>query len=275
MKKFEFIKNGIEFSFRNPTWNEFYKKLRMEYKIIGIKENTENDGYFYNSDFMVNRNAMELNNIKINGKTVAGVGLPEDILKEVIALHKQMQYNNLQKRLNSDIRYTLNDTDSYGIYNGISEFDITEIVSDIKKQLNSDATIYADDIARILNKDEELMKIAINTYIPNPEGNWNDEYMTWFRKAVEKKAAPGNGIIPNNVIRKKIIAIITPQIEKKKEDNIKIQDIFNMAKKTGEKQQLNRYITDCNDPKEECSTDIVIEYAMPDGTIKTIRSHTW
>jgi hypothetical protein len=50
---------------------------------------------------------------------------------------------------------------------------------------------------------------------------------------------------------------------------------FEAAKTTGERQVLRSYIADCNDPKEECSTDIVTVYAMPDGTTKTVRNHTW
>jgi len=53
------------------------------------------------------------------------------------------------------------------------------------------------------------------------------------------------------------------------------QAIFDTAKETGEKQVLRSYATDCNDPKEECSTDIITVYAMPDGSTKTDRTHTW
>jgi hypothetical protein len=55
----------------------------------------------------------------------------------------------------------------------------------------------------------------------------------------------------------------------------KIDAIFETAKNTGEKQVLRGYTCNCNDPSEECSVDMVTEYAMPDGTIKTIRNHCW
>jgi len=55
----------------------------------------------------------------------------------------------------------------------------------------------------------------------------------------------------------------------------RVAAIFDTAKATGEKQELKRYMTDCNDPHEECSTDVVTVWAMPDGSEKTTRMHTW
>lgn len=50
---------------------------------------------------------------------------------------------------------------------------------------------------------------------------------------------------------------------------------FDEAKRTGQRVELRSWMEDCNDPREECSTDSVTEYAMPDGTTKTERLHTW
>lgn len=38
------------------------------------------------------------------------------------------------------------------------------------------------------------------------------------------------------------------------------------AKETGERVQIRRYSTGCNDRREECSLDIVTEWALPDDT---------
>jgi len=183
------------------------------------------------------------------------------------------------KIFESDIRYTMNDTTAYGIYNGISEFSITEIVEDIKKQHNSNAFIFADDIAKILNHDEELKQIAIETYRPDPEGDWTEEYLTWFRAAAKEKKAPGYGIIPNHIIRAKITDIIlrktAEENKEKQEEQSRINNLFEIARKTGEKQLINKWLEDCNDPQEECNTDICYEWAMPDGTRQYTRNHTW
>lgn len=50
---------------------------------------------------------------------------------------------------------------------------------------------------------------------------------------------------------------------------------FAEARRTGERVELRSWMADCNDPREECSLDHVTEYAMPDGTTKIERQHTW
>lgn len=50
---------------------------------------------------------------------------------------------------------------------------------------------------------------------------------------------------------------------------------FEEAKKTGKPVEIRSWTADCNDPHEQCSLDIITEYAMPDGTITTDREHTW
>jgi predicted house-cleaning noncanonical NTP pyrophosphatase (MazG superfamily) len=82
-------------------------------------------------------------------------------------------------------------------------------------------------------------------------------------------------MIPNRLVREKIVEIILKAVNANRAETEKIQEIFDTAKETGEQQEILRYLTDCNDPKEECSTDIVVEYAMPDGTKKIERNHTW
>lgn len=90
MKTFEFEKQGIKFVFRNPKLNQ-YGKLIMEYKINGVKENKSNDGYYFNSEFLPDKKAMTFYNVKIKGKTFGGVGLPEDILKEIKTLFEELK----------------------------------------------------------------------------------------------------------------------------------------------------------------------------------------
>lgn len=50
---------------------------------------------------------------------------------------------------------------------------------------------------------------------------------------------------------------------------------FEEAKTTGKPVELSRYTTGCNDPHEDCDLDVVVSYAMPDGSVKTERHHTW
>src|SRR5690606_35099455 len=47
------------------------------------------------------------------------------------------------------------------------------------------------------------------------------------------------------------------------------------AKRIGAPVEIRHWAEPCNNPFEECSLDVVVEYAMPDGTTKIERRHTW
>lgn len=72
---------------------------------------------------------------------------------------------------------------------------------------------------------------------------------------------------------------VQPKIEAKKEQEAKrkaeIEAKIQEAKETGKPVELRRWVESCNDPKEDCDIDHVVEYVMPDGTTKTERYHTW
>ena len=73
--------------------------------------------------------------------------------------------------------------------------------------------------------------------------------------------------------KKKKVHIAKEEEEKKEDDGIKKK--FEEAKQTGKPQQLNRWMDECNDENEDCSLDEIIIFAMPDGTTKEKRFHTW
>jgi Na+-translocating ferredoxin:NAD+ oxidoreductase RnfG subunit len=62
-----------------------------------------------------------------------------------------------------------------------------------------------------------------------------------------------------------------------KEDNKRKNNsiAFIMAKQTKERQFLEQYSEECNDPTEECDIDNVYVYALPSGNIEKIRIHTF
>lgn len=63
----------------------------------------------------------------------------------------------------------------------------------------------------------------------------------------------------------------TKEAQKKAELNAKFEE----AKRTGKPVEIFRTTTECNDPKIECSLDIITIWAMPDGTQKEERIHTY
>lgn len=50
---------------------------------------------------------------------------------------------------------------------------------------------------------------------------------------------------------------------------------FDEAREIGKPVVLRSWTAECNDRREQCSMDIVREYAMPDGGTKVERQHTW
>lgn len=63
--------------------------------------------------------------------------------------------------------------------------------------------------------------------------------------------------------------------EIKEEERRRVEPFIARARETGARVEVRRYSTGCNDRREECSLDIVTEWALPDGTIETARMHTW
>jgi len=65
------------------------------------------------------------------------------------------------------------------------------------------------------------------------------------------------------------------EAKKQAEKEAEIEAKFEEAKATGKPVELYRFIVNCNDPRLECSTDIIIVYAMPDGSKDERRIHTY
>lgn len=70
-------------------------------------------------------------------------------------------------------------------------------------------------------------------------------------------------------------SIVAQKEEKKEERNTERKAIMDKAVQTGEKKELSRTHDECNDQDESCDIDEIVEYAMPDGTTKVVRHHTW
>jgi len=60
-----------------------------------------------------------------------------------------------------------------------------------------------------------------------------------------------------------------------KERKLKEDAAFKVATETNQPQIIETYPVECNDRNEECDMDNIVVYAMPDGTKKKTRHHTW
>jgi len=61
----------------------------------------------------------------------------------------------------------------------------------------------------------------------------------------------------------------------KKKLKEKEQEAFEEAKRTGHEILIDQMYVPCDGSVEECNLDILIKYAMPDGTTKIVRRHTF
>lgn len=278
MKTFEFEKQGIKFVFRNPKLNQ-YGTLVMEYKIPKIKENKNNDGYFYNSEFLPDKNAMSLYDVKINGKKIGGVGLPEEILKEVKSLLKQFEIereSNINQVVNELVEGKRNiyfrivgcdfphyqawirnlPEDLQGLEQNIMERAIKAVMGKDEFVLNS-----CDYLQKAANKNIGFVEKLGN--ILNPE----------FNAETQKYYGYKNTVVTG--FEMKLSDILQPILEKREAYKKKLDAIFTKAKETGEPQIIRQWMDECNEKDLDCSFDNIIEYAMPDGTRKIKRIHCY
>ncbi len=72
-----------------------------------------------------------------------------------------------------------------------------------------------------------------------------------------------------------VLAFAREQQAKEIEKKRKREAVFRTARETGERQVLGSWMDECNDPTEQCSLDSCTEYAMPDGSTRVERMHTW
>ncbi|MEF8880031.1 MAG: hypothetical protein V5A64_06550 [Candidatus Thermoplasmatota archaeon] len=113
---------------------------------------------------------------------------------------------------------------------------------------------YEDELEKIREEREELPLSGKTTSIEFDREIFL-EYLRKAEKKVEKEET------------------ISKQKEEEKEE--KERRLFEIAKKTGEKQKIESFPVPCRDSREECNLDIVTSYAMPDGKRKEEINHTW
>ena len=63
--------------------------------------------------------------------------------------------------------------------------------------------------------------------------------------------------------------------ESEQKEKQKYEEAKKEARKTGNNVIINRFSVECNDPNEECNTDIITVYMTPSGRTKEKRTHTW
>lgn len=216
----------------------------------------------------------------------------------------------MEKPVKGEARFEVRDIKTQQGYTGINLYSGSEIAKALKSKGKDVLIVVAPEVLDFVRKthEEERNKVIEEAkkdpetwitwegcdtgmmYIsPNTELGWE------FRKDLEKvkdvlekefystpkvfctgiKNDRGNVIVPHEVVMEVYNKIMEKKNAKKADKVDKENAILETAKQTGEKQVIESYSVECNDPHEECDVDIITVYAMPDGTKKTVRSHTW
>ena len=126
---------------------------------------------------------------------------------------------------------------------------------------------------------DEIYEYSVDGF----EINWSNVTIHGWATAIYPNAmAPFASVCVASISRQKLAelkaakeAVERQKVEAAKVSQAELDQKFTEAKATGEKVFLQSWVADCNDPNEECSTDIISEWAMPDGTTKITRQHTW
>jgi len=123
--------------------------------------------------------------------------------------------------------------------------------------------------------DDERKKME-DLHLVHYVNGWGDELDSKFVKSLGLEKSREFTIHEAEAYAKPLIeakakACAEREAKKKSSDAAK----FLEAKQTGKPVVLKQWSEECNDPSEECNVDNLTMVAMPDGTTKTTRNHTW
>lgn len=106
------------------------------------------------------------------------------------------------------MRFEVNDTTAYGIYNGFNKSDPC-----MKELLKKELTVLyekfwleysdvSDKIVRALNHSDQIKDAAMTyNYTPYPvHESWRDDYKAYYINLMKEKAAPGHCDVPDDVV---------------------------------------------------------------------------
>lgn len=177
----------------------------------------------------------------------------EEIKAELLRIEKEQkekQKKELEEKYqNDDMELTVEYSHTYGLLVGeFSETKRGEVIEGLdKKTLIAFRKIAQKNGHKLKAADWDTMSETYKITVGELE-----KYINQAKEEVELK-------------KEKI------KIEKDKETVAKFEE----AKRTRKPVMLRMWSEDCNDINEECDVDNIIQYAMPDGTTRTERYHTW
>lgn len=222
---------------------------------------------------VVKRDHLSLSFYDASGKLLADIPFSHSSVSDVVTNVDTI--NDLKKA-------NLNPADRFAINYHNKQISVPNEMKDVIKQAYTDAPIEAAEIEKA-----EAEKAANQISIHLSTRGWGDyssvEWIGDMRTPddiilAECKSLLANGhdVDQPNQTDDEIMAKITAKKIKKsnqaaeaKNEEDRVNTIIDTAKKTGEKQIIDTWITsECSEKGLDCSFDQAIRYAMPDGRIK-------
>jgi hypothetical protein len=238
-------KGGFIFEFRNFEWHPYI--LEAEYKVVGVEENKINDGFFYGAKFDGYKDVMRFE-FTANGKDLKGLKVPEPFLTELKELEgklKQEYYAEKERK------------DKEELNNLMTGKTLIKVVYHDGEYL-SGWKIYNEKAADL------LVELGLAHKVSGWGISVNDDAVEvlgeeFTYQQAEEYAKPA----------------LEERAKAKAEKETEKQAKFDEAKITGKPVELYRFSEECNDHLADCTLDLIIGYAMPDGTTKEERVHTY
>lgn len=282
MEKFHFKKPGVEFTFKNLIWDDEERSFLFKWKAVGSDDREFNiyteDGYFGHAKVDLS-NKRIFCSFKLNKKEMKGVSLPENIFKEIKSSCEEVKANFIEKfnRIVNEIvigkksinfsivgcdyphyHAWIDDTEGLKNVQAIMEEAIKRLTGETYISNSCDYIKYRlkQDIAKKSDLNKKAFNLIYNTEVQKYH-NFDKDIVTSFDMNLSDALK------------------LHKYLENKNKKEEKVKNIFEKAKITGTKQFLNSWSEPCNNPHESCDIDNVVLYAMPDGSQKLERYHTW
>ncbi len=191
----------------------------------------------------------------LNTKQNVLITLPDDAI-QYIRTESENHISNLKAEAAAKVPvvwYWDNDNENYSLW----------MTSDISMDFRDDL----EEMKETLEKNQMRIwdELVANSKPATPQ--------KWMRNPETMHEIPAT--IVTEMFQKIQDEKVAAKQARKDEYVVKEAAAFQIARETGEKAIIRKWTVPCEDEDEECDTDIVVEYAMPDGTKTTEQHHTW
>lgn len=213
------------------------------------------DGYRVSKDGI-----KKLFNVNVKGYVLLSNSNTQKVKEKAEALLKEYREKMLEearKQLTDETEIKLIMDTSYSFIT-VEDVKYADELDEFKKGVKLiKETMKTDDIEKVLGRKHDEIDM----------GDYSITYTYHMTYAELKKLI--------EVAEQKKAEIEQRKQEREAQKQKEIEEKFKQARETGEKVELERWSAECDDPSADCDLDIIVKYAMPDGTTKIERYHTY